>query len=88
MGAAMPICSYVGSRPISVVAAPMPNRVITRVTLRPNRSPMCPATMAPSGRNRKLMPRDAQETTCASCAFSAPRGLKKWAARMKAAACA
>jgi hypothetical protein len=50
MGAAMPICAVVGSRPMSVVPAPI--RVIDTIStvLRPIRSPKWPKIAPPSGR--------------------------------------
>lgn len=61
IGAAMPIDAYVGSRPIATVAPPIMSSVKTSIFLRPIRSPKRPATMAPSGRKRKLMPMVASE---------------------------
>ena len=51
--------------PISAVAAPIMTRVNTSMALRPSLSPRWPATMAPSGRNRKLMPIRAKDRICA-----------------------
>ncbi|MDQ0894902.1 hypothetical protein QFZ26_002457 [Agromyces ramosus] len=39
IGAAMPICAYVGSRPMSEVDRPMSMSVKTSIFLRPSRSP-------------------------------------------------
>ncbi len=39
MGAATPIVSYGGSRPMSMVATPMRSSVSTSMRLRPSRSP-------------------------------------------------
>ena len=86
IGAQTPITAWVGSMPIRAVAPPMPTSVSTRIILRPYLSPRWPATMAPRGRNRKLMPREAQETTCASGAFSSASGAKNRGASTKAAA--
>ncbi len=46
----MPIASYVGSTPISVVEAPIMVMVMNRTFLRPMRSPMRPNTIAPANR--------------------------------------
>jgi hypothetical protein len=50
IGAASPIWSYVGSRPIANVAAPMISSVMISIFLRPTRSPMWPNSSAPKGR--------------------------------------
>lgn len=53
IGASIPICANVGSRPIRVVATPIKTRVMTRTFLRPSLSPKCPKTRPPTGRMRK-----------------------------------
>ena len=52
-GAAMPMDAKPGSRPIANVAKPIRTMVITKVYLRPTRSPRRPKTTAPSGRTAK-----------------------------------
>ncbi len=53
IGAAIPICAAVGSRPISAVAPPIRNIVSASVFLRPMRSPTWPNTNPPMGRTTK-----------------------------------
>ena len=76
MGAQTPIWLYVGSMPISAVAAPIMTRVNTSMALRPSRSPRWPATTAPSGRNRKLMPMRAKERICARPGLESCSGVR------------
>lgn len=60
IGASAPTWAYVGSRPMAKDATPIITSVMTRVFLRPTRSPMCPKTMPPSGRSRKPMAKVAK----------------------------
>ncbi|KAG0907105.1 hypothetical protein G6F32_017042 [Rhizopus arrhizus] len=48
--AEMPICSYVGSSPMSTVHRPISNRLNVNMDLRPTRSPKWPNRMPPMGR--------------------------------------
>lgn len=56
--------------------------------LRPILSPYRPATTAPSGRNRKLMPMVASEMTVASPGATWPTGWMNSGASTRPAACA
>ncbi|MNI85963.1 hypothetical protein D3C73_1430070 [compost metagenome] len=50
IGAHTPICSYVGSKPISTVQMPIMSRLSVNMDLRPMRSPKCPNRIPPTGR--------------------------------------
>lgn len=50
IGAVMPSVPYDGSNPIAVVAMPIISSVVTKMDLRPIRSPRCPNSRAPNGR--------------------------------------
>jgi len=52
MGASVPICSGVGSRPMRKLATPIRVMVSTSIRFRPRRSPKWPKTIPPSGRAR------------------------------------
>ncbi len=71
IGAAMPMASYVGSRPTPTVATPMVESVRTSMALRPSLSPRCPVTMLPRGRAMKLTPRLANAASAAVLGSSA-----------------
>jgi hypothetical protein len=61
--AARPIEWYDGSRPISVVATPISSSVMTRLCLRPTRSPRWPNSTAPTGRAKKPMAKVPSEAS-------------------------
>jgi len=50
--AAMPICAWVGSRPIARLATPMITMLRLSIRRRPSRSPTGPSTRLPTGRIR------------------------------------
>ena len=60
-GAIIPICAYVGSKPIQTVEIPMVNNAATKVALRPIRSPKCPNNAAPIGRAIKAIAKVASD---------------------------
>jgi hypothetical protein len=60
---------------MSAVPRPIVAIVIKNVYLRPTRSPMCPKTMAPSGRTPNPAPKVAR--LARSCAVSLPFGKKR-----------
>ena len=65
------------------VARPMMSRVVTRVFLRPRRSPKWPKSTAPKGRKTKATPKVA---TAAHVAADEPREGKKSGPKTRAAA--
>ncbi|BBX72502.1 hypothetical protein MSHI_04080 [Mycobacterium shinjukuense] len=54
-GAAAPMAAVLGTRPTATVDTAMISSVATRVFFRPSRSPKCPNTAAPTGRDRKAV---------------------------------
>ena len=58
-----PISFTVGSRPITKVAIPIVSSEVTRVALRPNRSPKWPNTTAPRGRATIAAPKTAKDAS-------------------------
>ncbi|SLJ82960.1 Uncharacterised protein [Mycobacteroides abscessus subsp. abscessus] len=62
---------------------PIVSRVATRMARRPSRSPKCPARKAPSGRNTKLMPTVAKDSTSP---IEEPAGAKNSSENTKPAA--
>ena len=68
----MPICAWVGNRPITTVEMPIVSSAATSVVLRPTRSPKWPNTMAPNGRAKKAMENTAKDAS--SAAVSLPAG--------------
>ena len=73
IGAQTPIWSYVGSRPIRAVPAPMMTSVQISIVLRPIRSPKWPKISPPTGRARKPT---AKVPNAANCAAGPSRPLK------------
>ncbi|MGX1471763.1 UNVERIFIED_CONTAM: hypothetical protein RKD50_000571 [Streptomyces canus] len=73
-GALMPMEADDGTRPIRVVETPMSSRVAISIARRPSRSPRWPASAAPTGRKKKLMPMVAKEMT----SESSPSPSKNW----------
>ena len=65
-GAQTPISSYVGSRPISAVPAPMMTSVQISIVLRPIRSPKWPKISPPTGRARKPTANVPNDANCAA----------------------
>ena len=57
--------------PMSIVARPMTSSVVTRVFLRPIRSPKCPNRIEPNGRATKATPSVANDATVAAAGPSA-----------------
>ena len=60
--AVAPTCAAVGSRPMAAVEAPIRLRVITRVFLRPMRSPMWLKMMPPIGRTTNASAKEASDS--------------------------
>ncbi len=69
-GAASPMVAVGGTKPTVTVDTAMISSVTTRVFLRPNRSPKCPNTAAPIGRDRNAVAKVPNE---ASMAHLGPR---------------
>lgn len=63
IGAATPICPYVGRHPMPTVLTPISSSVATSAFLRPRRSPRWPKRMAPSGRARKPTQKVTKESS-------------------------
>ena len=65
-GAATPMVAAPGTRPTPTVDRPMISNVAIRVCLRPSRSPKCPKTAAPTGRETKATPNVAKDAMVAT----------------------
>ncbi len=72
MAAYTPMDAYVGSRPMQMVDTPMVSRAVTRVVLRPTRSPKCPKNADPIGRARNASANVARD--CSAAVDGSPLG--------------
>ena len=60
-----PMEEYVGNSPISTVETPMVSKAVTKVALRPIRSPKCPNKADPTGRAKKARAKVANDCSMA-----------------------